>query len=74
MIKFECDECKRPIDPGDARYIDVPHITIVYHGKIGRMANLHLCDKKCFTSWLNKHAEPSGLVTPQDINPLHKNS
>lgn len=32
------------------------------------VSNLHLCNKKCFISWLNKNSEPSSIISSQ--NPL----
>jgi hypothetical protein len=62
MVNLSCDTCKKPIDPMTDNYIAVPEIHIFYHGKAGRMTNLHLCGKSCLVAWAQKNSEPSSII------------
>ncbi len=69
MILFQCDSCKKPIDPSaDQNFMEVQTMTIVHHGKVARIPALHFDSKGCFVTWLNKNSEPSAIITATNDN------
>lgn len=66
MIQLLCDSCKRPIDPTKDNHINVGNMRIFHSGKMGEFI-LQFCGKGCFVTWLNKHGEPSAIISASSI-------
>jgi len=68
MYKIECDSCNKPIKAEDD-HLEIPQMTMVDKGQIGRMQALHFCGgKTCLIKFLDKAMNRPLLVSPATIN------
>lgn len=62
-FKIICNDCKAPLDEA-SKIIMIPEITFIENGQPPRTArNIHLCDKKCATSFIVKTSEAPSIIT-----------
>lgn len=64
MLKAECDECHRPIDPKD-NHLAFPDMHMVDSGRLMRAQNAHFCGKSCLCKFIDKAT--SRIIPPPPV-------